>query len=191
MKRATLVLFLAAVLAGLIAPPAAAHTDVVSTSPASGDVLAEVPQDITLTFDEELVPETVVVSVQDGTGMVVRVAQPTVDGSTVTVVLPPGLTPPDYTVNYRVVSQDGHPVTGTFSFQAGTRPAVEESTPASTPASTDASAPASTPASTDASADASGSGLVGPGIAIAIGLAIGIAIGVAWWVRRPKAPSHD
>ena len=106
MKRAALVLSVAAGLALLLAPSASAHTDLISTSPASGAVLAEIPQDITLAFDEELVPETVVVSVQDGAGMVVRVAQPTVDGTTVTVVLPPGLTPPDYTVNYRVVSQE-------------------------------------------------------------------------------------
>ena len=118
MKRAALgsVLLALGILIAGPAPQALAHADLILSTPDDGARLPEVPTEIELTFSEDLLPETVVVSVEDSAGMVIRVLEYEVDGADVIVTWPPGLSGSDYTVNYRVVSQDGHPVSGSLAF---------------------------------------------------------------------------
>ena len=118
MKRAALgsVLLALGILVAGPAPSALAHADLILSTPDDGARLAAVPTEVELTFSEDLLPETVVVSVEDSAGMVIRVLELEVDGADVIVTWPPGLTGTDYTVNYRVVSQDGHPVSGSLAF---------------------------------------------------------------------------
>jgi copper resistance protein C len=187
-KRAALgaLLVISALLLVVRAPAALAHTELILSDPADGAVVAQVPAQVSLTFSEELIPDTVRISVVDATGLAVLVADPVVDADTVTVAWPPGLTGTSFGVNYRVVSQDGHPVSGTVSFSttasASTGPAA--STAASAPAP---SVPASVPASSPAAAgDGSGSS-VQPGVLVAVVVAAGIAIGaVALLTRRRR-----
>ena len=93
MKRAALgsVLLALGILVAGPAPLALAHTDLVLSTPDDGAVLASVPDEVELAFSEDLLPETVVVSVEDSAGMVVRVLELEVDGSDVIVAWPPGL----------------------------------------------------------------------------------------------------
>ena len=65
----------------------------------------------------------------------IRVLEYEVDGADVIVTWPPGLSGSDYTVNYRVVSQDGHPVSGSLAFTVDD-PAVATG-PSASPASVD------------------------------------------------------
>ena len=178
MKRATLGSVLMAILLLLIAhaPAANAHTELLLSDPADGARLDTVPAEVLMTFSEDLLPETVNVSVADGNGMVIRVLDLVVDGAYVTVSWPAGLTGPDYTVNYRVVSQDGHPVSGSIAFTAGP-PAVS---PAPVPSPVGSVTP---PVTTEPDSETS-SLPVGGLAAIAGGLSVGIAIGFLFMLRR-------
>ncbi len=180
MKRATLGSVLVAIVLLLIAqaPSVSAHTELLLSDPAAGATLDAVPTEVLMTFSEDLLPETVKVSVADGNGMVIRVLDLIVDGAYVTVSWPAGLTGPDYTVNYRVVSQDGHPVSGSVSFTAG--PAAASPAPVSSPVGS-----VTVPVTTVP--DPAGTALpVGGLAAIAGGLAIGIAIGFLLMLRRRR-----
>jgi copper transport protein len=108
-----------AVLALLLAaPPAAAHATLVSTDPAEGEVVAETPDVVTFTYDEP-------VSLTDGSIQVFDAAGEPVDSSAtsedeiVTADLPDELAAGTYVVAWRVVSADGHPISGSLTFSIG------------------------------------------------------------------------
>jgi methionine-rich copper-binding protein CopC len=180
-KRAALgsVLLALGILIAGPAPVALAHADLILSTPDDGAILAAVPTEVELTFSEDLLPETVVVSVEDSAGMVIRVLEYEVDGSDVIVTWPPGLSGTDYTVNYRVVSQDGHPVSGSLAFTVDSPPAATAGS--ASPASVDP--PVTTVADTASSAT---SGSAAPMAAIAAGLGVGIAIGFLYLVMRRR-----
>lgn len=102
----------------LAAPPAAAHATLVSTDPAEGEVVAETPDVVTLTYDEP-------VSLTDGSIQVFDAAGEPVDSSAtsedevVTADLPDELSAGTYVVAWRVVSADGHPISGSLTFSIG------------------------------------------------------------------------
>jgi copper transport protein len=111
-------------LAFLLAAPAAAraHAFLQSTSPASGAVLKQAPARVSLTFDEKVYVKLGFLRVfgPDGT----RVDAGTIrygpgDGSVVTVALRGELDRGTYAVGWRVVSDDGHPISGAFAFSIG------------------------------------------------------------------------
>ena len=56
----------------------------------------------------------------DHVGAIVATPDPTVDGRTVTLPIPAGLPEGPYVLTWRVVSSDGHPVSGALSFGVGT-----------------------------------------------------------------------
>lgn len=101
------------------ASPAAAHASLTSSLPEDGAELAVAPEEIVLTFNEELFDELVEVSILDGAGdlvMVTEAEQTPPPGTDVIVPWPADLPPGDYSVAFRVVSEDGHPVTGQVGF---------------------------------------------------------------------------
>lgn len=133
----TLILPLALTVTWAAAPPAAAHTDLVSTSPARGVSLDRPPTAIRLTFSDEMTERYAKVALTAPDGSAAGVAGLDVSGRTATLPVEPGLAAGTYTVGYRVVSADGHPVAGSFAFTVeGPVP-----TPTSSPR-----APSSTPA---------------------------------------------
>lgn len=168
MKRTTLGAYLLAfAVVGLSAAPAAvAHTELVSSDPADGEVLEMAPSSVLLTFDEDVLKAAVTIS--DAAGSVVSSPNGAVANSTVTVPWPAGLADGSYAVNYRIVSTDGHPVDGVIALAFGAGVTLD---------------PAVRPAR-------DGSGSVLPTLAIGLGLAVGAGIGVFYAVRRrvPSAP---
>ena len=113
---------LIASLAGLmtaaaVASPAQADAALRETSPKDGAVLAERPGEVRLGFNEDLQGRFTTVKVTASGGDEVRVAKAVTDGPTVRQPLPATLQPGLYTVAYRIVSADGHPVSGTMSFR--------------------------------------------------------------------------
>ena len=184
MKRAALgsVLLALGILVAGPAPSALAHTDLILSTPDDGAQVAAVPDEVELTFSEDLLPETVVVSVEDSAGLVVRVLELEVDGSDVIVAWPPGLSGTDYTVNYRVVSQDGHPVSGSLAFTVD-GPAVATA-PSASPASVDPEAASAVDAVESATTSSAA-----PMAAIAAGLGVGIVVGFLFWVTRRRGRS--
>ncbi len=108
----------AAALIGLLGlvGPAAAHSNQVATDPLDGATLAVLPQAVTVSLDEKpmAVGHGLVVTGPDGTR--VSADLPELVGHSLRVPIvstgPAGV----YTVGYRVVSADGHVVTGSFRF---------------------------------------------------------------------------
>src|SRR3954454_16337563 len=102
----------------LAAPTAAfAHDVLERTNPGDGTTVTRLPAAVTLTFAEEPVALGTQVVVSGPSGDVSSGA-PTLDGRDVTQAISPSAPAGDYTVTYRVTSDDGHPVSGTFSFHA-------------------------------------------------------------------------
>jgi methionine-rich copper-binding protein CopC len=112
---------------------ASAHSGLESSTPADGSVITQAPASIAFTFDEELLADADSISLNaaDGTNIASAKVQPT--GNTVELPWPSDLAPGSYQAAYRVVSADGHPVTGAISFTYA--PAAASSSAASAPAS--------------------------------------------------------
>ena len=98
--------------------PAFGHSSLVSATPAQDAVLTEFPTEISLTFNESLLeigdenPNKV--EVRNSMGDLLS-SKTVVKESTITAPLQ--ITGNDkYEVSYRVVSQDGHVITGEYSF---------------------------------------------------------------------------
>jgi methionine-rich copper-binding protein CopC len=155
-----IVMSAAAVLLGALvtlAPvPAWAHAGLESSSPAAGQRLDALPSEVSFTFSEDLAtPAYVVVTAPDGTSL--TSGDPVVEGTTLKQAVSAG-PPGDYSMAYRAISSDGHPVTGEISFTVGA---------ASTPPTT---APtAARPASADSDGFWSGDGIR---VAVGVGLVV-------------------
>jgi len=201
-------------LAGLGPAPAQAHNYIVSTNPAADSTVTEQPGTISITTNDALLV------VEGGQADVLQVSGPggyygdgctTVDGpsaSMSTQLGEPGL----YTVVWQVVSTDGHPVSGQFSFTwqpsegqelatASAEPpvcgqAVPDGSPdsPSSPPATQTATPGTGDATTaapapDAAADAAAATAVGVivGIACALAVLVIAALIVVVIVRRRSA----
>ncbi|MGW4898600.1 copper resistance CopC/CopD family protein [Kitasatospora sp. NPDC004240] len=111
---------LALMLAG--AGPAAAHATLQSTDPAQNTVLPAAPAAVTLTFSEAVSLSGDSVKVLDPAGQAVETGSPVhADGkdNTARIGLRPGLAGGTYTVAWRAVSEDSHPIGGAFVFSIG------------------------------------------------------------------------
>ncbi|WP_405519007.1 copper resistance protein CopC [Streptomyces canus] len=101
---------------------ASAHAALRATDPEDGSVLKSAPRDITLTFTESvgLLDDSFRVLDPDGKRLKVTDAGHGAGGSdTASVSLPAKLAQGTYTVAWRVVSADSHPVSGAFTFSVG------------------------------------------------------------------------
>ena len=114
--RSLAVLLSAFVLVMVGRGSADAHTSLVSTSPEDGSTIATAPPSVALTFSEDLESGDVAVAAPDGTTLTTSEARLSVH--TMTADLEPSDQRGRFTVSYRVVSSDGHPVTGQFTFTA-------------------------------------------------------------------------
>ena len=98
-----------------------AHTALVSSSPKNGAVLTKSPSTISLTFTEELLrlsgKNVSRLSLIDSAKKQIALGKTTFNKATFSAKLKTTLIPGRYTVNYRVVSSDGHPVTGSIKFR--------------------------------------------------------------------------
>ena len=119
-RRGILGGLLAAVFGLLLASPASAHAELVASTPSNGARLDQAPTRVEMRFTEavNLIPGGI--RLVDDTGASVRTPEPVVAGHTVTWRMPTDLSQGSYVVSWRVVSSDGHPVAGAFSFGIGT-----------------------------------------------------------------------
>jgi copper transport protein len=116
---------LAVALAALTLLPqaASAHALLNSTVPERGARLDAAPKQVTLRFSEPVEAEFGAVRVYDSEGREVQTGRPEGRGATVSLRLRDGLGEDGYTVTYRVISADSHPVSGGFVFVVGDAPA--------------------------------------------------------------------
>lgn len=191
------------VWSAISASPVAAHAELTSISPEDGVVLVEPPTSIELTFSEPLIAAAATVVVTDDRGVVVTRNRSQVDGRAVSVLWPADAPSGDYTIAYRVVSGDGHPIKGTSRFT------LRQPVPTPTPETSGASTPETSPRPTAGSAGSqtsdpatataqsvAGSAPADPGqgprvplpiVALVAGIAAALAVGAALLVRRRRA----
>jgi methionine-rich copper-binding protein CopC len=132
MKR-LLAAFLAVSFIGISQQPALAHASLVQAQPSVSSVVEKAPQFVRLTFDDDLqeIPGVAanVIEVLNSEGAHFEVGSTQLQGATLSVATDSkALISGEYSVIYRVISADGHPVSGSYDFkvQAG----VEPSSPA-------------------------------------------------------------
>lgn len=136
-------MFLLALL--LVPSPATAHSDLASTDPEDGARLETLPTVATVTLSDEAKQADAVLAMPNGT---VRTLEPQIIDSVLKVPLPTEGPRGDYKLSYRVVSADGHPVSGSVRFTVTTGPAPN-------------AAPTQSPQDSSASGE-SARGLLGP-----------------------------
>lgn len=97
---------------------ASAHDQLVSSDPAADAQLDTAPTVVTLEFSAAIMDTGLAMTVVDADGTDHLVDEPVADGTTVTATLdtlPVG----GYQVRWRVVSSDGHPISGYVPFTVG------------------------------------------------------------------------
>ncbi|WP_395728995.1 copper resistance protein CopC [Nakamurella sp.] len=175
------------VLSVVAAPAAWAHSSLISSSPAADSVLATPPTRIDLVFNEEIRDFQPKIAITVGDADPVEVT-PVVDGATVSADLTgtplptvAGAGSVAWKIGYRVVSADGHPVSGLVPFSVGDGPAASAT---GTATSTGAPAAAGTGAAPAVPADQDSSGWLWVGGAAVVVAALLVAI-VLLRRRRP------
>jgi copper resistance protein C len=167
------------VLASIIsATSAEAHAALKSVSPKDGSTVASPPTAVVLLFNERIDSSFVTVTVTGPGGASVSEGKPQVEGDTVTQPLATELGNGAYTVVFRVVSEDGHPVSDRTRFvvRAAATPSTTSSPSPSASTSTTGPSPATTgvPTPGETAAAATSSGADG-GTPLRVGLAVGVA----------------
>jgi methionine-rich copper-binding protein CopC len=126
---------LALVLLVLPGIPASAHARLLSSAPELGEVVDSAPDQIVLTFNEPIESDFGQLQVSGPDGERLDAAPPSADGDVVTAPVSPPTTAGAHTVAYRVISADGHPVEGTFTYEVA-EAALAAATPTPTPSPT-------------------------------------------------------
>ncbi|MFF5263593.1 copper resistance protein CopC [Actinomadura viridis] len=181
LTRAGLAGALAAATLTLGAVPASAHTALKSSDPKDGAEIAS-PREIVLTFNENIRVPRVALTGPDGNRHEAGAAEAvgTKALQAVNGTLPNGT----YTVGWRVVSVDGHPVSGKFKFTVkGSDPAPSSSAERTAPVGDAAASPAASPSPSTAaeSSESSSSGWWWIGLGA---LVIALVVGGVSWARR-------
>lgn len=179
MKR----LWVSVVLAGVavlgLSIPASAHNVLVGSDPAKGAVLAVGPSHVRLDFDAPVQqgPDIITVIGPNGDHWE-RTTRATVEGDSVSTSVAPLGPAGLYTIGYRIISADGHPVSGSLTFTL-TTPGT------GTPVSSAAGATTASPAA------GNGAGgtlvwpwLVGAAVLLAAGLVVALRMGGARGTTR-------
>lgn len=116
--RTSLIALVAAFFVGfglMFAPAVNAHDQLIGSNPEDGAELAQQPPWIELEFSGEVQELGSEIQVMHE-GQDVYAGETAFDGTTVMGALPDDLGPGDYTIVWRVVSSDGHPISGEVNF---------------------------------------------------------------------------
>ncbi|MCZ0983306.1 copper resistance protein CopC [Streptomyces diastatochromogenes] len=135
-RTAARTLLVPAAVTGLLAlssPQAAAHTGLDGSNPANGAVLDVLPRTVTLTFSDPMTQKYAQLAVTGPDGAALGDGLPAVAGRQVTLKLKEAKAGGRYTMGYRVVSADGHPVSGTSVFTVRPAATTAPATPSATP----------------------------------------------------------
>jgi len=110
----------------VLALPAAVwgHASLLATQPQASGVLAQPPTQVRLTYSERIEPRFAVISVTNADGKQVTAGSPArASDDEDAIVVPVHRLPQGwYLVWWRVISADGHPVRGAFTFAVGPSP---------------------------------------------------------------------
>ncbi|WP_433510237.1 copper resistance CopC family protein [Nonomuraea sp. CA-143628] len=203
MKRspfAALTAFLAALVLLGTAGPALAHDALKSSDPAKGATVESVDE-VRLEFTSGVRIPVVVVRGAEGTAH--QSGDPRADGKVVTQELKGALPDGKYTIAYRVVSSDGHPIEGEIPFTVKGAPSPSSSPSAPSPSAQSQAPVTEVPAAqTQAQAPASSAPAEQAGAAstsfpvwliVVVGALVGVGIGFLLSARnkKPTGPPAD
>lgn len=199
----TLVIVVAFVLVAVAPAFAAApamlpqHAKLLGSTPKDGSTV-KTARAVTLEFNEDVNPTFVTVKVAGPAGDEID-GDATTDGSTVTQPLAGDLVAGEHVVTYRVVSTDGHPISGTLTFttsagaaSASPSPSASATPTAATPTPEPTTSVVASPQPTITTAPAaqeSDGGIPGWLIIGAVVLLAALALGAAW--RSIGGPQAD
>lgn len=113
-------LFLILFTLGIALAPAGearAHAALTRATPADGSVVASAPAEFSLGFSEPVSP--LVLTLIGPDGMKRRLDRFALADRTLTIAVPAGLSAGTHVLSWRVVSEDGHPVSGSVMFAIG------------------------------------------------------------------------
>ena len=118
-ERLTAGLALFSVLLLSTATAAGAHDALVDSEPRTGAALDAGPDFVRLDFAADVLTVGAAIVVADDAGTSWQDGEPVLDGSSVSVPLEPDLPDGTYEIRWRVVSADGHPISGLIPFTVG------------------------------------------------------------------------
>ncbi|MFF5217567.1 copper resistance protein CopC [Micromonospora sp. NPDC000442] len=127
------------------AVPAAAHNQLTGSSPRAGARVAEAPDRVELRFLARLDEATTKVTITGPDNVDAAGGQPRFSGNRVSVPFAPGAAGL-YIVGYRLVSADGHPITGEVRFTLTTNTPADPSPEPTAVDPTTSGTPGTTPA---------------------------------------------
>ncbi len=106
----------------LSSPFSFAHGEIVTSYPLRDSTSSPTPTQVWIEFDGELqlIDGEVIntLKVKDSTGLVVSAEDADIEGSKISTQISDQSVGGVFTVEYRIVSEDGHPVEGSYTFQA-------------------------------------------------------------------------
>ncbi|MEO3769197.1 copper resistance CopC family protein [Micromonospora sp. B9E7] len=166
-----------AVLVALLIPatPAWAHNTLRSATPIQQSTVSSAPTEIVLEFMQRLDPTFTTIVLTDAAKRKVVTGEPVVAGAKSTVQVTDTLPNGTYTVAYRVVSADGHPVQGSYPFT------VADPTSKATPVA--GAATSAVPAAAVEPDGGPGAGVLGAGATLAALVAVAA---VLLWRRTSR-----
>jgi len=168
------ILVLVVILLGLNVPLAIAHSELVSSNPSASANIQQLPEQIELEFNEELLNlgSGNSVSIISPSGEDLGMGETSTEGARITRLLNSAPESGTFEVKYRVVSADGHVLNGSYTFNV-TEAVV-------------------TTLEKNNSADAeSGSNLLMNSVKAILGAAVVILIGLAIRSRKRRITSAD
>ncbi|MBN9612925.1 MAG: copper resistance protein CopC [Actinobacteria bacterium] len=167
----------------LAASAALAHDTLVSAEPASGSTASSFDS-VTLEFNNSPIgmEGTNLIQVIGPDGRYYETACPTLSGPLVTSPVEPGAAG-EYTVRWRIVSSDGHPITG--EYEVGYRPKQAGTAKGSASPKCGAIAPGSETPDTETTEPAASTG-VWVGIGVGGLVLVGVVLAVWLIIRRPE-----
>jgi copper transport protein len=123
-RAAVVATALAAAVAAGAPASARAHAALLATTPAASRIAQHAVGNVTLTFSERVEPRFAVISVTDAKGRQLATGAPSRSLADPRALVRPvkRLRPGWYLVYWRVISADGHPVRGAFTFAVGPGP---------------------------------------------------------------------
>ena len=198
--RRSLITAMAALLLGAgltlaVATPAQAHDELVSSYPEAESTITGSPAEITLSFSGELIAgmQSAAVEVIAPDGQNIATDAPAEDGTSITQHLAPNPPAGLFTVRWKVVSSDGHPISGEYTYTVAPTDAVPSSPSATPSTAPQTPVPSPTATATEAPADngyggeTSGGGDTFPILAVVGGVVVlGGALVIVLMVGRER-----
>ncbi len=187
----------------LVAGPAAAHDELVGSTPADDATVPTAPTEVVLEFNNPVQTDFGQVAVLDETGAHHEESDPEIVGRTVTQAVD-ALGAGVYEISYRVGSSDAHPISGTLTFTVTGAATTPEATPQATPGSAvptpstssdphegmdhdDHASPTAEPVEVTDTGDGTSALLLGAG-GVAAAAALAAVVFFAMGGRRPREP---